>query len=112
MLGWLLLAACVVLAAWAMFMGREPQVRTSYAASGRRAVVEPVRVQTGTIPVNRADEALLDDLPGIGESTALAILEERRLNGPFFYPEDLMHVRGIGEKKLEDMRELLDLTED
>lgn len=112
MLSWLLLAACVVLAAWSVWQGYAPAQRTSYQASGRGAQVLPIPVQTGPIPVNTADAALLDELPGVGESTALAILEERMLNGPFFYPEDLMHVKGIGEKKLEDMRELLDLTEE
>ena len=111
-LGWLLLAACVVLAAWAALTGDEPPVRTSYAASGRYADVQAVPVQTGMIPVNSADAALLDELPGVGEATAEAIIEERTLNGAFFYPEDLMHVKGIGDKKLEDMRDMLDLTEE
>lgn len=111
-LGWLLLAACVVLAAWAALTGYEPPVRTSYAASGRYADVQAVPVQTGSIPVNSADAALLDELPGVGEATAAAIIEERTLNGAFFYPEDLMHVKGIGDKKLEDTRDMLDLTEE
>ncbi|MBQ8312884.1 MAG: helix-hairpin-helix domain-containing protein [Clostridia bacterium] len=111
-LGWLLLAACVVLAAWAVLTGDEPPVRTSYAASGRYADVQAVPVQTGSILVNSADAALLDELPGVGEATAEAIIEERTLNGAFFYPEDLMHVKGIGDKKLEDMRDMLDLTEE
>lgn len=111
-LGWLLLAACVVLAAWAVLDGHAPQPRTSYAASGRYAEVQGVPVQEGTIPVNSADIALLDELPGVGEATAEAVVEERTKNGAFFYPEDLMHVKGIGENKLEEMRELLDLTEE
>lgn len=111
-LGWLLLAACVVLAAWAVLDGHAPQPCASYAASGRYADVQAVPVQTGTIPVNNADIDLLDELPGVGEATAEAIVQERTLNGAFFYPEDLMQVKGIGEKKLNDMRELLDLTEE
>ena len=112
MLGWLLLAACVVLAAWSVFMGYTPVRRTSYQPTGRSAQALPVPVQTGAIPVNSADAALLDELPGVGEGTAEAILLERQQNGPFYYPEDLMHVKGIGEKKLNDMREQLDLTEE
>ncbi|MBQ7304917.1 MAG: ComEA family DNA-binding protein [Clostridia bacterium] len=111
-LGWLLLAACVVLAAWAVLDGYVPQPRTSYAASGRYADVQAVPVQTGAIPVNSADLDLLDELPGVGEATAEAIVQERTQNGAFFYPEDLMHVKGIGESKLEDMRDMLDLTEE
>lgn len=112
MLGWLLLAACVVLAAWAVLDGYVPQPRTSYAATGRYAPVQAVPVQTGAIPVNSADLDLLDELPGVGEATAEAIVQERTQNGAFFYPEDLMQVKGIGESKLEDMRDMLDLTEE
>ena len=112
MLGWLLLAACVVLAAWAVLDGYVPQPRTSYAATGRHADVQPIPVQAGGIPVNSADAAQLDELPGVGEATADAIVQERTQNGAFFYPEDLMQVKGIGESKLEEMRDMLDLTEE
>lgn len=111
-LGWLLLAACVVLAAWAVLDGYVPQLQTSYAATGRHTPVQAVPVQTGAIPVNSADLDLLDELPGVGEATAETIVQERTQNGAFFYPEDLMHVKGIGESKLEDMRDMLDLTEE
>lgn len=111
-LGWLLLAACVVLAAWAVLDGYVPQPRTSYAATGRYAPAQAVPLQTGAIPVNSADLDLLDELPGVGEATAEAIVQERTQNGAFFYPEDLMQVKGIGESKLEDMRDMLDLTEE
>ena len=30
-------------------------------------------------------------------------MEEREKNGPFYYPEDLMNVKGIGEKTLEKL---------
>lgn len=109
MLGWLLLAACLVLAAISAFDGYHAPVRTGYKASLREAQVQPVPVQQGSICVNLADETVLDGLPGIGPSMARAIEEERQLHGPFFYPEDLMQVRGIGEKKLSGMRELLDM---
>lgn len=111
-LGWLLLAACLVLAGAAVLGGYHPVARTSYAASGRRTEIQPVPVQQGSISVNLADEKTLDELPGIGPKIAKAIVEERLLHGPFFYPEDLMQVRGIGEKKLSGMRELLDMKEE
>ncbi|MBE5805071.1 MAG: hypothetical protein E7316_11250 [Clostridiales bacterium] len=112
LLGWLLLAACVVLAAWAALEGYAPPARRSYAATGRTTDAQPIPVQTGEIPVNSADAAMLDKLPGVGPATAENILTERELNGPFYYPEDLLHVNGIGKKKLEDMRDMLDLTEE
>jgi competence protein ComEA len=50
------------------------------------------------INLNTATADQLSTLPGIGERTAQRILEYRQKNGPFKKPEDLMNVKGIGEK--------------
>ncbi|HJZ78094.1 MAG TPA: helix-hairpin-helix domain-containing protein [Vicinamibacterales bacterium] len=50
------------------------------------------------ININTATVAELDTLPGIGARTAALIVEYRQKNGPFKKIEDLMNVRGIGEK--------------
>jgi competence protein ComEA len=57
------------------------------AAEGRRVV-----------NVNTADAAQLALLPRVGPSVAQRILDYRKENGPFKSAEDLMLVRGIGEK--------------
>ncbi|HYG65914.1 MAG TPA: helix-hairpin-helix domain-containing protein [Thermoanaerobaculia bacterium] len=57
------------------------------AAEGKRAV-----------NINSADASQLALLPRIGPSVAQRILEFRKQNGPFKSAEDLMLVRGIGEK--------------
>ena len=61
--------------------------------------------QTRRIDLNTATLCELDSLPGIGSSMAERILEFRRKNGPFKRIEDLMNVRGIGEKKFRRMRD-------
>ena len=58
----------------------------------------------GLVNINTADVAALDALPGVGPSTAQAIIEDREANGAFSSPEDLMRVTGIGEKKFEKLR--------
>ena len=58
----------------------------------------------GLVNINTADAAALDALPGVGPSTAQAIIEDREANGSFDSPEDLMRVTGIGEKKFEKLR--------
>lgn len=65
-------------------------------------------VETGAttqqlININTATEAELDVLPGVGPSTAEAIVADREENGPFSTIEDLMRVSGIGEKKFEKL---------
>ena len=55
--------------------------------------------------INTASVAELDALPGIGAKTAALIVEYRQKNGLFKKIEELMNVRGVGEKnflKLKD----------
>jgi comEA protein len=55
--------------------------------------------QPAKVDINKASLAELDTLPGIGPAIAARIIEFRTRYGPFKRPEDLMNVRGIGEKK-------------
>lgn len=50
------------------------------------------------VNVNSADVTQLALLPRVGPSVAQRIVEFRKENGPFKSPDDLMLVRGIGEK--------------
>jgi len=53
---------------------------------------------TAVVNINTASAAELDALPGIGAKTAARIVEYRQKNGPFKKVEELMNVRGVGEK--------------
>ncbi|SEL45533.1 ComEA family DNA-binding protein [Halomonas daqiaonensis] len=55
------------------------------------------------INVNTADAELLAELPGIGETRAAAIVEDREANGPYESAEDLTRVSGIGEATVEGL---------
>ena len=59
---------------------------------------------TMLVNINTATSEELQGLPGVGEATAEAIIEERTANGPFATIEDLMRVSGIGEKKFAKLR--------
>lgn len=63
--------------------------------------------EPGLVNINTAGIDELDRLPGIGEATARAIVEEREANGPFSVPEDLMRVSGIGEKKYAKLEAMI-----
>jgi competence protein ComEA len=56
------------------------------------------------VDVNRATVEELVAVPGIGEALARRIVEFRSKNGPFERVDDLLKVRGIGEKSLEKLR--------
>lgn len=53
------------------------------------------------INLNTADLNQLQLLKGVGASKALAIFEYRKQNGKFKTLDDLLKVKGIGEKFLE-----------
>lgn len=57
-----------------------------------------------TVNINSADVAQLALLPRVGDSVAERIVEYRKKNGPFKTAEDLMLVRGIGEKTFQLLR--------
>ncbi len=61
----------------------------------------------GVIDLNTADASLLESLPGVGPATAAAIIDHRERNGPFASVEGLLEVRGIGEAKLAQLRDLV-----
>lgn len=62
---------------------------------------------SGLVNLNTAGSEELCSLPGVGEATAAAIMEDRESNGPFATPEDLMRVSGIGEKKFARIKDLI-----
>ncbi|MEQ6918128.1 ComEA family DNA-binding protein [Halomonas aquatica] len=74
----------------AMLLGLAPFVASQALAQE----MEPINV-------NSADAELLAELPGIGETRAAAIVEDREANGPFASAEDLARVSGIGEATVE-----------
>jgi competence protein ComEA len=53
---------------------------------------------SAAVNLNTASAAQLEELPGIGAKMALRIVEYRQKNGGFKKIEDLMNVKGIGEK--------------
>ena len=59
---------------------------------------------TGIVDINSATLSDLDALPGVGPSTAQAIIDYRVANGPYASVDDLLNVRGIGPSKLAAMR--------
>ena len=61
----------------------------------------------GRININTASVELLKELPGIGDALAARIVEYRETQGPFDAPEELMEVKGIGEKTYGNLEEMI-----
>ncbi len=63
------------------------------------------------VDINSATETELRQLPGVGEVLAERIVRYREENGPFTAAEELLNVEGIGESKLEDMKDMIVIGE-
>jgi len=61
------------------------------------------------ININTAASGQLESLPGIGPVTAEKIIRHREKYGHFSKKEDLMDVSGIGPKKFEQVKDLIDV---
>jgi competence protein ComEA len=72
-------------------------------APAARAVAAPAGDEK-VVNINTASLEDLMTLPGIGKAYAERIVEYRQKNGPFKKVEDLLNVRGIGEKTFEKIR--------
>ena len=59
--------------------------------------------QVGPVNINTASQAQLETLPGIGPVKAQAILEWRAAHGVFTDVNQLLEVKGIGEKTLANL---------
>ena len=64
----------------------------------------------GIVNINTASAADLEALPGIGAKTAARIIEYRQKNGPFKKIEELMNVRGVGEKNFLKLKPQITVT--
>ena len=63
--------------------------------------------KTSKININKATSEELSTLPGIGESTAIKIINFRQENGKFNTIEDIKNVQGIGDAKFESLKDLI-----
>ncbi len=61
----------------------------------------------GPVNLNTATESQLEELPGIGPSLAGAIIAEREKRGGFKSVGELQDVRGIGELRFADIKDLV-----
>ena len=73
-----------------------PVAAAQSKGTAKTAAAKPA--STAIVNLNTATAADLEGLPGIGAKTAARIVEYRQKNGPFKKVEELMNVRGVGEK--------------
>ena len=94
---------------------------SSYKKSQQRIQlsVQPYQINSARTEANRFIEQQrfinintfkIDELirlPGVGEKIAQTIVVYHKIHGPFKAKEELMQVKGIGEKKFEKIKDLI-----
>lgn len=65
------------------------------------------RTKGDLVNINTADAETLGTLPGVGPSLAQRIIDYRKEHGPFKAVDELLNVRGIGDRSLARFRERL-----
>lgn len=77
------------------------------AVSAQGKESKPVATAAAPINLNTATVPQLETLPGIGTRTAERIVEYRQKSGGFKKVEDLMNVRGVGEKSFLKLKPMI-----
>lgn len=73
--------------------------------NGEEVIPSEMRNSVGSkININKASQAELETLQGIGPSTAMKIIDYRNNTGKFKTIEDIVNVPGIGEAKFKDIK--------
>jgi competence protein ComEA len=102
------ISVCViVLLLGALLCG--PAVVAQQPASPSAAEATKTAVQP-SLNLNTATLAQLQSLPGVGPTLASRIIEYRQKNGSFKKIEELMNVKGIGEKNFLKLKPLITVT--
>ena len=75
---------------------------------------KPKAAATSSSPLNlnTATAADLQALPGVGAATAKLIIEHRQKNGGFKKVEELMNIKGIGEKSFLKLKPMVTVSAD
>jgi comEA protein len=76
-------------------------------AEARPETVAQTADQTPLINLNTATAKELEKLPGVGPATAALIVAYREKNGAFKKIEEVMNVKGIGEKTFLTLKPLI-----
>jgi competence protein ComEA len=84
----------------AAFLGALLYAATLDASPTKKPPLKPLDINLATVTE-------LQQVPGIGRNTAAAIVHLRAKAGPYKRVEDLLAIRGISRKRLEEMRPYL-----
>lgn len=97
----------LIVALAAAGLSNTTSAREAFAQGQAGQASRQAKAAPASININTATAAELEALPGVGAATAARILEYRLKAGGFKKIEDLMNVRGIGEKTFLNLKALI-----
>lgn len=86
-------------------------IHTAYAHVISQEQLQHDALYRPMVNINRADEATLTTLDGIGSSKAQAIILYREMFGGFASVDELAKVKGIGQKTVDNNRDRLKVVD-
>ncbi len=81
------------------------------AAPAKSTRASKTPAPSAPVNLNTASQAQLEALPGVGPKAAQRILDFRKQNGNFKKIEDLMNVKGFGEKTFLKLKPMLTVND-
>lgn len=88
----------------------EKEIEYVSTENGDNVIIEDkMKGKTSKININKANQTELEQIPGIGPSTALKIINYRKENGEFNSIEELKEISGIGDKKFNEIKENIEV---
>jgi competence protein ComEA len=81
------------------------------AVAGAPVLAAPAKAPAGKINLNSASAEELATVPGLGPKLAARIVEQRQKSGAFKSVEDILAVKGIGEKNFAKLQPHLTVGE-
>ena len=82
------------------------------ARQAKPGEVKAAATAAAPLNLNTATTTQLEALPGIGKRTAQAIIDHRQKNGGFKKIEELMNVKGVGEKSFLKLKPMVTVSGD
>jgi competence protein ComEA len=98
------LVSCFILCCAALCVAPACVKLSRRAPPAGRDTTLATREERPRISLNRASQAELERLPGVGPSLAARIIAHRERYGPFRRVEHLLLVRGFGERRFHQLQ--------
>ena len=88
----------------------EKEIEYVSTENGDNVIIEDkTKEKTGKVNINKTKQTELEQIPGIGPSTALKIINYRNEKGEFNSIEEIKEISGIGDKKFNEIKEHIEV---